>query len=77
MRWTDKLLLRVRSLFRHGSVEHELNAELSFHLEEQIVENLAAGMSGGVAYVLDEAGVSEATAWDLLGSNPVCWAAHE
>ena len=45
MRWADKLLLLLRSLFRHGSVEHQLDAELRFHLEQQIEENLAAGMS--------------------------------
>jgi predicted permease len=45
MRWADKLLLRLRSLFRHGSVEHELDTELRFHFEQQIQENLAAGMS--------------------------------
>ena len=45
MRWADKLRLRLRSLFRHGSVEQELDAELRFHLEQQIQENLAAGMS--------------------------------
>ena len=45
MRWLDKLLLRWRSLFRRHDVEHELDAELRFHLQQQIEENLAAGMS--------------------------------
>jgi predicted permease len=45
MRWVDKLLLRFRSLFRYGSVEQELDAELRFHFEQQIEENLTAGMS--------------------------------
>jgi len=45
MRWADKLLLRLRSLFRRSSVEQELDAELRFHFEQQIEENLAKGMS--------------------------------
>src|SRR5947208_17161581 len=45
MRWANKLLLRLRSLFRRPAVDHELDAELRFHLEQQIAENLAAGMS--------------------------------
>ncbi len=45
MRWVEKLRLRVRSLFRRGRVERELDGELRFHLDEQIAENLAAGMS--------------------------------
>jgi macrolide transport system ATP-binding/permease protein len=49
MRRADKLLLRLRSLFRRGSVEQELDAELRFHFEQQIEENLAAGMSAEAA----------------------------
>lgn len=45
MRWAEKLRLRGRSLFRRGRVERELDEELRFHLEQQIAENLAAGMS--------------------------------
>src|SRR5437879_3602208 len=45
MRWADKLLLRLRSLLRQHAVEHELDAELRFHLEQQIAENIAAGMT--------------------------------
>ncbi len=44
MRWGDKLLLRLRSLFRWPEVEEELDNELRFHIEQQIEENLAAGM---------------------------------
>jgi predicted permease len=36
-------LLRVRSLFRRGHVEQELDAELRFHFEQQLEEKLAAG----------------------------------
>ncbi|HXI43714.1 MAG TPA: ABC transporter permease [Bryobacteraceae bacterium] len=45
MRWADKLLLRLRSLVRRERIDNELDAELRFHLEQQIQENLAAGMS--------------------------------
>jgi macrolide transport system ATP-binding/permease protein len=45
MRLVEKLRLRGRTLFRRGRVERELGDELRFHLEQQIAENLAAGMS--------------------------------
>ena len=45
MRWIDKLLLRFRSLFLSAGVERELDDEVRFHLEQQIEENTAAGMS--------------------------------
>ena len=45
MHWVDKLLLRLRSLFRRPAVEKELWDEIQFHLEQQVAENLAAGMS--------------------------------
>ena len=45
MRWLEKWRLRGRSLFRRTRVERELDDELRFHLEQQIAENLAAGMS--------------------------------
>src|SRR5579872_1165806 len=45
MRWKEKLRLRWRSLFRWRRVEDELEDELRFHLEQQVAENLAEGMS--------------------------------
>ncbi len=45
MRWFHKLPLRFRSVFRRGSVEEELNAELRFHLEQMIEAKVATGMS--------------------------------
>src|SRR6266851_5716565 len=45
MRWIDQLVLQLRSLFRRARVEQELDAELRFHLEQQIDEHVAAGMS--------------------------------
>src|SRR5712692_7517223 len=45
MRWYRKLHLRVRSLFHHTQVEQDLDAELRFHLEQQMEENIARGMT--------------------------------
>ncbi|MGH9594106.1 MAG: ABC transporter permease, partial [Bryobacteraceae bacterium] len=39
------LQLRWRSLFRRSLAETELDAELEFHIQKQIEENLTAGMS--------------------------------
>jgi predicted permease len=49
MRWFDELKLRFRTLFRRGQVDSELDRELQFHLEQQITENIAAGMSANEA----------------------------
>src|SRR5215831_2555560 len=45
MAWFDALTLSLRSLFRRGRVERELDAELQFHLEQDIAEHVAAGRS--------------------------------
>ena len=45
MRWTAKLAMRMRMLFQRRKAAARLDDELSFHLEQQIAENLAAGMS--------------------------------
>src|ERR1035438_7847041 len=42
-RW-DIVRMRLRSLARRKRVEEDLNKELRFHLEQQVEENLAAGM---------------------------------
>jgi hypothetical protein len=39
------LRLRLRSLFRHARADAELDAELRFHREELVQENLRAGMT--------------------------------
>lgn len=44
-RWHDILRLRLRSVFLRTQVERELQKELRFHLDQQIEENLAAGLS--------------------------------
>jgi predicted permease len=48
-RWFYTLPLRLRSLLRRGQVERELDEELRYHLEQQIAENLAAGMTAAEA----------------------------
>jgi putative ABC transport system permease protein len=45
MRWLKSTSHRIRSLFRKNVVERELDQELRFHLERQIAENVAAGMT--------------------------------
>jgi putative ABC transport system permease protein len=45
MRFVDAIRTCLRGLFRRGRIESELDAELTFHLEQQIAENLAAGLS--------------------------------
>ena len=45
MRWPTMLRLRMRSLFERDSVERNLEAELRFHLEKQIEQKVASGMS--------------------------------
>ena len=66
-RWLDILHLRIRSLFRRDQLDAELDRELRAHLEHQIEENLARGMSpaearraaistfGGIENVREEA----------------------
>ena len=66
MRWTHRFAVALRSVFTRRRVEQELDAELQFHLDQQIAENIAAGMStasaraaalrafGSVAYTKDE-----------------------
>jgi len=49
MRWLDQIKLRLRTLFRRQRIESELRRELEFHLEEQISENMARGMSADEA----------------------------
>lgn len=45
MRWIGMFRLRLRSLFSRRKVEEELDEELRYHLERQIDENTAAGMT--------------------------------
>ena len=44
-----KILRRLRALFRKEELNQQLGAELTFHLEKQIEQNMAAGMSADEA----------------------------
>src|SRR6185295_15372315 len=43
--WWFTAPLRLKSIFRRGRVESELDEELQFHLEHKIEEGIAAGLS--------------------------------
>src|SRR5215475_11240876 len=43
--WFYTVPLRLRSLFRRSQVEEELEEELRYHIERQIEEHLAKGMT--------------------------------
>src|SRR5262249_58645137 len=44
MRMLDKARLRLRSILRRPNVDSELEAELRFHLDQLIEENISSGM---------------------------------
>jgi hypothetical protein len=45
MVWARRFLLRLQTLFRRHRSTQRLNDEIQFHLEQQIAENIAAGMN--------------------------------
>jgi predicted permease len=45
MRWFDQLCMALLSLFRRQNQSAQLNSELQFHLEQEIRENIARGLS--------------------------------
>ncbi len=45
MVWTQQFWLKLQSLFRRNRSAQRLDDEIQFHLDQQIAENLAAGMS--------------------------------
>src|SRR6184192_1136715 len=45
MIWARRFWLRLQTLFRRNRSTQRLNAEIQFHLDQQVAENLAAGMS--------------------------------
>lgn len=65
-RWRDVFRMRARSLLRRGEVERELAKELRFHLDQEIEEGCARGLSqkeaccealrklGGIAQIEEE-----------------------
>jgi len=45
MLWIQRLWIKLQTLFRSERASQSLDDELQFHLEQQIAENVAAGMS--------------------------------
>ena len=45
MRWLETIRLRLRGLLFRAREDRHLHAEMQFHLEALIAENIAAGMS--------------------------------
>src|SRR5215471_15868124 len=45
MLWIRQVFLRLQTLFRRGRSAQRLDDEVQFHLEQQIAENIAAGMN--------------------------------
>lgn len=45
MRWVEQLRMRTLTLFRRSSASRRLQQELDFHLQQQVAENVARGMS--------------------------------
>ncbi len=45
MRWFHQLVTKLRMIFGRSQAAAHLDAELRFHLDRQVAENLAAGMS--------------------------------
>src|SRR5919108_1436314 len=45
MVWTRRFWLKLQSLFRRARSTQRLNDEIQFHLDQQIAENVASGMS--------------------------------
>jgi len=74
-RWWDVTRMRLQSLARRGRVDDELSKEMRFHLEQQISENIAAGMTaqearyaalrrlGGVAQIQEECRDMRRVSW--------------
>lgn len=45
MPWIRRFWLKLQTLFRRNRTAQELNDEMQFHLDQQIAENVASGMS--------------------------------
>jgi hypothetical protein len=45
MVWTRSFWLRLQSFFLHSRISQRLDGEFQFHLDQQIAENIAAGMT--------------------------------
>src|SRR5579875_3722760 len=49
MRWLDRIRMGMEMLLGRGRAGRRLDEELQFHLDQQIAENIAAGMSAAEA----------------------------
>jgi len=49
MRWLARIQMKMQMLFQRGKAGARLDDELQFHLEQQIAENVAAGMNADEA----------------------------
>jgi hypothetical protein len=45
MSWTQRVRLKLQTLFGRERIAQQLDDELQFHLDQQVAENVAAGMS--------------------------------
>src|SRR2546429_5949765 len=45
MVWAHRFWLQLQTLFRRDRITQRLDDEVQFHLEQQIAENIAAGMN--------------------------------
>lgn len=45
MVWVQRIWLRLRTVLERKRAADQLDDEIQFHLEQQIAENIAAGMS--------------------------------
>ncbi len=75
MRWIYKFPLRLRSMFFKAKADAELSGELQFHLEHQIEQNIATGMTteearsaalreiGGLAQIEEQCRESRRVTW--------------
>jgi hypothetical protein len=45
MSWPLRLWLRLQTLFCHRRLSQRLDDELRFHVEQQVAENISAGMN--------------------------------
>src|SRR2546422_4479426 len=45
MVWAHRFWLRLQTLFRRYRITQRLDDEIQFHLDQQIAENISAGMS--------------------------------
>lgn len=78
MRWPDKISHRLRSIFAKARADAELSRELQFHLQQQIEEFIARGMSAPEARnaALRELGGLEQIKEQCRESRRVNWIEH-